>query len=571
MSMTNPDTRLELIYDLIVLGSGCAGLSTASFAALRGLKPVVLESSAFVGGTSALSAGAIWIPGTDEGRAVNPDDSRAAVETYLRSVTGNVADADMQRRFLDLGPLAARALADDTHVKLRAFPYHPDYFSNLEGATVCGRVLQALAFDGRALNDALNLIRPPIPEFTLLGGMMVDRTDIGHLLNATRSWGSFRYAVDLVKRHLADKLRGRRSTRLVMGAALIGRLLASLISRNVPVFTNVETFALDQENARVSGIRARRGEEEFSLKSRGGVVLAGGGFNRNAALRARLIPDAPAFSPVAPGAAGRTIELALALGARLGAENLGHAFWAPVSVAMRRDGSEAVFPHFVFDRAKPGTLVVNDAGHRFLNESASYNVFARTMVEANRTQRCIPAYLIADHRALMTYGLGMVRPGGWGQRRLRRIGYLSVGRSIGELAQSLSLPPDQLMRTVDRMNMFATTGVDLDFGRGQTVYERNLGDPAVGPNPTLGKIETPPFYAIELYPSDIGASTGLVTDGNAQVLKGDDPIAGLYAVGNDMDSVMGGAYPGPGITLGPAIAFAYAVAQRVAEDLKTPD
>ena len=559
-------------FDLIILGGGCAGLATALFASLRGLKPIVLECTEFVGGTSALSAGAIWIPGTDEGRAVNPDDNREAVETYLRRVTGNLAGTAMQRRFLDMGPKAVHALAENTHVELRAFPFHPDYFSDLDGATVNGRVLQALPFDGRVLRGALNRVRPPIREFTLLGGMMVDRTDIAHFLNATHSWGSFRYSAGLVRRHLVRKLSGRRSPRLVMGAALIGRLLASLMDRNVPVLTKVETLALDRENGRVTGIRARRGEEEFALKSRGGVVLAGGGFNRNAALRAELISDAPAFSPIAPGSTGRTIELALALGARLGAQNKGHAFWAPVSVAKRRDGTEAVFPHFVLDRAKPGTLVVNEAGQRFLNESASYNVFARAMIEANRTQPCIPAYLIADHRALKTYGLGLVRPGGWGRRRLRKIGYLSVGRTIADLAQSLGLPPDQLARTVDRMNTFAVTGADPDFKRGKTIYERSLGDPRVGPNPTLGKIATPPFYAIKLYPSDIGASTGLVTDGDAQVLgggsSGEDPIGGLYAVGNDMDSVMGGAYPGPGITLGPAIAFAYAAAQRAAEDLK---
>jgi succinate dehydrogenase/fumarate reductase flavoprotein subunit len=562
-------SSFEPSYDVIVLGGGCAGLSTALFAALRGLRPIVLESTAFVGGTTALSAGAIWIPGTDEGRAVNPDDDLDAAAAYLRRVSGNAADAAMQQRFLQLGPVAVRALADNTQVELRAFPHHPDYFSDLEGATACGRVLQAPPFDGRVLRGALNLIRPPIREFTLLGGMMVDRTDIAHLLNATHSWGSFRYSAGLVRRHLVRKLSGRRSPRLVMGAALVGRLLASLIERKVPVITNVETLALDQRDGRVTGIRALREKEEFSLKARGGVVLAGGGFNRNASLRARLIPEAPAFSPIAPGATGRTIELALALDARLGAEKNGNAFWAPVSVAKRRDATRAVFPHFVLDRAKPGTVVVNQSGRRFLNESASYNVFARAMIEANRTQRCIPAYLIADHRALIKFGLGLVRPGGWGRRRLRRIGYLHVGRTIDELARSLKLPADHLMHTIERMNGFAATGVDLDFHRGETLYERNLGDPAVGPNPTLGKIETAPFYTVELFPSDIAASAGLVTDGDARVLKGDGPIPGLYAVGNDMDSVMGGAYPGPGITLGPAIAFAYAAAQTIADDLET--
>jgi hypothetical protein len=222
-----------------------------------------------------------------------------------------------------------------------------------------------------------------------------------------------------------------------MGSALIGRLLASLTDRQVPIVVNVETLALHLSEGRVTGVKARHGGGELSLRSRGGVVLAGGGFNRNEVWRSKLIPEAPSFSPVAPGQTGRLIELALALGARLGPEKMGHAYWAPVSVTTRRDGSEAVFPHFVLDRAKPGTLVVNEAGNRFLNESASYNLFARTMMEANKMQRCIPAYLIADHRAVMKYGLGMVRPGGWGIRRLRQTDYLSVGRTISELALNL--------------------------------------------------------------------------------------------------------------------------------------
>ena len=250
-------------------------------------------------------------------------------------------------------------------------------------------------------------------------------------------------------------------------------------------------------------------------------------------------------------------------GARMGPTQGSAACWAPVSVRQRADGSTAVFPHFVLDRAKPGTVVVDTLGKRFLNESTSYHLFGKRMLERDAAGKChVPAYLIADHRALARYGLGMVRPGARGLAAFVKDGYLVRAATLDDLAAQLGMEAAVLRRTVDTMNRYAASGIDEQFQRGTTRYQKNLGDPAVQPNPTLGPIREAPYYAIRLYPGDIAASTGLQTDAQARVLgSGGTPIGGLYAIGNEMQSVMGGAYPGPGINLGPAITFAYAAVQ----------
>jgi succinate dehydrogenase/fumarate reductase flavoprotein subunit len=563
----DPEIDKDESFDLVVLGAGGAGLAAALFGAIAGLRPLVIEHTPFIGGTTAISAGSLWIPGTAAGRKANPADSTEQALAYLQACTGQAEPDTMLRRFLEMGPKAASVLEQSSDVHLRAFALHPDYHSDLKGATLCGRVLEALPFDGRQLGADINMIRPPIAEFTVLGGMMVDRTDIGHLLRMTKSLASLRHAARLVTRHAADRIRGRRSTRLVMGSALIGRLLASLKKHSVPIWRETEVLAL-RGHERVTGVVVRRNGRDVRINARAGVVLAGGGFAGHAGLRQRLLPKIDTFSAAAPTSSGRLIELALSLGARLGPEGSGHAFWAPVSTRMRRDGTRAVFPHFVMDRAKPGTVVVDRSGRRFLNESTSYNLFAKAMIAANALTPSIPAFLIADHQALTKYGLGLIRPGGWGLRRAQRDGYVMSAAGIEELSEKIEIPADKLGLTIARMNAFAISGTDEDFGRGATAYQRNLGDPAMQPNPTLGPIRTPPFHAIRLYPGEIGTSTGLVTDGDARVLGETGPIAGLFAVGNDMQSIMRGAYPGPGITLGPAITFAYAVAMAAAQRRK---
>jgi len=568
--MTGPADRIadpmaEQSWDLLVAGAGCAGMATALFAAIEGLRVLVVERSRWVGGTSALAAGAVWIPNTHLSRGSG--DTPAKADRYLAEACKDGATA-LRKRFLELGPNALQCLEAHTDVRMRAFSHHPDYLSELEGSSTSGRVLECLPFDGRQLGESLSLVRPPIPEFTVLGGMMVDRIDIGHLINMRRSPASFAHASRLLLRYGLDRLRHPRGTRMVMGNALIGRLLLSLNKRGVPVCTGLCAEHLETEGGRVTGIEVRGPEgSTTTLQARLGVVLAGGGFNDHPRFRQQLIPAEVKHSPRALSSPGLLLQQALDLGARLEPAADSAAFWAPVSVRQRPDGNSAVFPHFVLDRAKPGTVVVNSRGQRFLNESCSYHLFAERMLKASAEgdRPDAVAYLIADRHAMLRYGLGMVRPGGRAIDAFVRDGYLTRAPTLVDLAERLGIDSAALQVTVARMNRFAHSGIDEDFQRGSTAYQRNLGDSTVGPNTTLGPIAHSPFYAVRLYPGDIGAIVGLATDTDARVLRGDAPIDGLFAVGNDMRSIMGGAYPGPGINLGPAIVFAYAAAQAAAQ------
>ena len=533
-------------------------MSAALFSAIRGARTLLVEKTEYLGGTSALSAGSIWIPNTRHASAVGATDRAADVERYLQQIVGNHADVALRAAFLKAGPSAVEVLENHSDVKLRAYARHPDYRSELEGAALAGRALEPLPFDGRLLGDAFDLVRPPLPEFTLLGGMMVDRTDIGHLLASTKSIGSLLHSMGLVSRYARDKVRHGRGTRLVMGNALVGRLLHSLMGHDVDIVTgSLLSKIVRQAEGAVSAVTLASEGASREIGVNAALILAGGGFSRHAERRPAALGIDAGWSSVAPGSNGDAQDKALEIGARISERDFSPAFWAPASIRRRRDGSQAVFPHFVLDRGKPGTLVVDGNGRRFVNEAISYHQFALEML-ANG-QSAIPAFLIADAGAVRKYGIGMVRPGGWGTGDAVADGYLIVGQTIEQLAQRLNIDPGNLRATVDSMNEYARIGRDVEFGRGSTVYQNHNGDASAGgANPNLGSIATPPYYALRLYPSDIGTSAGLVTDDAARVLDaGNQPIAGLYACGNDMQSIMGGTYPGPGITLGPAIAFAY--------------
>jgi len=561
-------------FDVVVIGAGGAGMSAALFAAIDGARVLLVESTEYVGGTTAYSAGTTWIPASMHMASVNRDDSQATAEAFLNRAVGARSSAAMRRAFLDAGPKAVAHIEANSDVKYRARPFHPDYLSELEGSTLCGRALEPLPFDGRKLGRAFALIRPPIPEFTVLGGMMIDRDDIGHLLNMTKSLASFKHAAKLLARHARDRIGSPRGTRLVMGNALVGRLLYSLMQRGVTVMTRTTVEALHTGERGVEGLTLAQGGERRRVSVTGGVILASGGFNRHAARRADMLPGADAaWCPGAPGHTGNAQDLALAAGARFGEGALSHAFWAPVSVRKRADGTTAVFPHFLMDRGKPGMIVVDASGRRFLNENTSYHLFGIAMQEAHRTRASVPAYLVTDSEGIRKYGMGMVRPGGKGLQPFIDDGYLTQASTLDELAAKLGIDKSGLADSVARMNRYAETGVDPDFQRGTTDYQRANGDANwTGPNPCLGPIAQAPFYAVRLYPGDIGAATGLVTDTNARVLNRDDqPIGGLYACGNDMQSVMGGVYPGPGITLGPGLAFAYLAGRHAAARAASPE
>lgn len=556
-------------YDLVVIGAGGAGMSAALYAAIDGAKVLLVERTEQVGGTTAWSAGTTWVPGSHHAAKVNPQDNLAEAKRYLDNAIGERSDPALRQAFLDHGKAAVEQIEAHSELRYRPYPKHPDYISDLGGSTLSGRALEPLPFDGRLLGDLFPLIRPPIPEFTVLGGMMVDRTDINHLLAMTKSLASFKHSARIILRHLKDRLSHSRGTRLVMGNALTARLLYSLskhdqvtLALNTTVEHIHQNAQVGQTGQAVDRVTLLQNGQRRTVKVRGGVVLASGGFNRNPELRARLLPGIPLdWCPAAPGHTGQAHELAASLGAHYGQGALSNSFWAPVSRRQRPDGSTAVFPHFVMDRAKPGFLTVNQAGERFVNESTSYHLFGLGMQAAHQQSPSIPAYLVCDSAALQRYGVGMVRPGASAGllKTFLDDGYLTQGATLDELANRLGINAQGLKSSVEKINAYARTGIDPEFGRGSTAYSQNIGDASAGgKNPNLGPLLQGPYYAVKLYPGDIGAATGFATDASARVLGADQqPVAGLYAVGNDQHSIMGGVYTAPGITIGPGLVFAY--------------
>lgn len=541
-------------FDLVVIGAGAAGMAAAATGALHGLGVLLLEATPYVGGTSALSAGSVWVPNTHLAKDDDPD----AAARYLDTVVGNWSRAEMRAAFLAHGPEMVAALNKAGALELAPYPYHPDYLSEMPGAVTSGRALGATTFDGRKLGRHFGLLRPPLPEFTIFGGMMVDRTDINHLLNAVRKPKSFLHAAGLILRHAWDRISAPRGRRLVMGNALTGRLLAYILAQGVTIRTGVMVREILIEDGRAVGVVVD-GER---ILARRGVIVSTGGFSHNAKLREKLYPRPVAkHSAVPESNAGGGVELLLAAGGHFDAEHANAAFWAPASVRQRRDGSRAVFPHFVLDRAKPGVIAVDGEGKRFVDESTSYQRFVEGMYRAG----AIPCHLVCNGEFIRRYGLGVIRPMTRNLKPWVEEGYLKTGRSIEDLAKAIGADPAALADSFARNDRFATQGRDPDFDRGASRYARNLGDPAHKPNPCLGPMGEGPYYALEIHPADIGTSAGIETDAEARVLGADGtPIEGLYTAGNDMASVMGGTYPGPGITIGPAMTFGYVAARHAA-------
>jgi succinate dehydrogenase/fumarate reductase flavoprotein subunit len=554
----NANDDLAGTYDLIILGAGAAGMSAAVTGASLGLSVLVAEASTQVGGTTAISAGSLWVPNSalDVWREEEPDAAR----TYLEAAVGNRSAEPLRRAFLDRGPEMIAYLSALGAIDLVAYPYHPDYLADAPGAVTRGRALGTRPFDGRRLGPDLSLLRAPPPEFTILGGMMVDRGDITHLLNVHRSLSSFLHAARLVLRHGRDRVAGPRGTRLVMGNALAGRLLWSMRRLGVTVRTGARADEILKLDGKAWGVSLGGA----SIRARLGVVVATGGFSHHPQLRDRLFPrPTAAHSAVPASTAGGGIDLVLRAGGRLSQGHANAAFWAPASLRRRADGSLAVFPHFVLDRAKPGIIAIDGGGRRFVNESTSYQLFA----EAMQRPGVMPCHLVCNGAFIRKYGLGMIRPLTRDLRPHLADGYVAEGATLSELAARIGVDAAALADSAARNDRYARDGVDPDFGRGRNAYNRNLGDPAHGPNPSLGPIGEGPYYALSLHPADIGTSIGVETDAHARVLDAAGmPIPGLYAAGNDMSSIMGGVYPGPGITIGPAMTFGYVAARHAARD-----
>lgn len=556
------------VLDVLVVGAGGAGLSAAVFAAIAGLRTAVIERTEYVGGTTAYTAGTTWVPGTYHAAEVGALDSKAEACEFLDAAIGSHAPAALREAFLDLGPEAVAVMEAGSKIDYVARPLHPDYLTQLPGARLSGRALEPHAFDGSVLGDRLALVRPPLPEFTAFNGMSIERDDIAHLAGAHPTEESRKHLLALRRRYRDAVKEHGHDTRRTMGNALVAGLLHTLDECRVPVPTRSEVRSVERDGQAWRVEIDQDGQLLTITASH--LIFGSGGFNRDPRRRAALLPGhAMEWCPGAPGHTGQAHGIVDGLGGRYGTAGFSHTFYAPVSTRHREDGSWAVFPHFVMDRAKPHMIVVDQQGRRYLNEATSYHLFGSQMIMHDHEDpgTAGPSFLITDATGMWNYGLGMVRPF-QRERQLRRYlddGYLVRADTQADLAGQLGLPAGQLQATIAHTNHSALRGEDPEFHRGMNEYQRFNGDPKSETGaPNIAPVEGAPYFAVRIFPGDIGAATGFVTDASAAVLGGDgSPLGGVYAVGNDMQSPMGGAYPAPGITIGPGLVFAYAAVRDI--------
>jgi len=554
-------------YDAVVVGAGAGGLAAACTAAMNGCSVLLVEQADIVGGTTAISGGMVWLPLNHKMAEAQRPDSVEAARAYLDATVPGGERARLEA-FLAHGDEALRDLEAHTSLRLQPVLTYPDYYPDLPGATAGGRVLEPTPFDARALGPAFALVRRPLPEFMLFGGMMISRADIPHLRRATKSLRSAARAAQLVLQYARQRLSAPRGTSLYLGNALVARLLKSALDLKVRIETGVTLEALGKDaRGRVAIVELSGRGGRRRVMARRGVVLATGGLSHDPDLRRQFVPTAAGdlSATVSPRRAPRGARIAAAAGAALSQATQEGAFWVPASTFPRKDGSAALFPHTVTDRAKPGLIAVDSNGRRFVNEAVSYHEFVRAQLR--NANSAIPAWLICDRKFLWRYGLGKVRPFAASVEADVSSGYLKRAASIAELAREIGAPAAALADTIAEFNRHAEKGEDPAFGRGRDIYQRSLGDADHTPNPCVAPIAQAPFYAVAVTPADLGMSAGIATDAEARVLTADGaPIPGLYACGNDMASIMEGAYPGPGITLGPALVFGWIAGRHLAAD-----
>jgi 3-oxosteroid 1-dehydrogenase len=554
-------------FDVVVAGSGAGGMTAALCAAQMGLKAVVIEKAEVYGGTTAVSGGGIWVPCNDQMAAVGYSDSAADALAYLKLLTaGEVPQARLEAYVANAREMV-RYLDRELGVRFRVVPKYPDYYPDKPGGKDGARSMQPAVVDAAGLGDEFDRQRPGFPSTKVLGRFAMDQVE-AHVLFA-KSPGWWWILLKLVWNYVTDfawRRRTPRDRRLTMGEALVASLRLAMLRKNVPLLLGTKLESLVTEQGRVTGVVATQQGKTLRLAARKGVVLATGGFESNQALREQYLP-APtqaAWSAAPRGNEGDGLKAGLAVGAATGFMNL---TWGAPSVPV--PGAPSATAVFV-ERSLPGCVVVNAKGRRFGNEAAPYTEFVNAVyADHAKTGATIPCFMVFDARFRKSYPCGPLMPTaimpdhklppGWAGKVYFKADTLAA------LAAKIGVDPQGLARTVAQMNDFARSGVDTEFNKGGNAFDRYYADPKVKPNPCLAPIVEAPFYAMPLYPGEIGTKGGLLTDESARVLRADGSVIhGLYAVGNCSAAVMGRTYAGAGATLGPAMTFAWLAARDLA-------
>ena len=550
------DTAMQT--DVIVAGSGSAGMTTAIVAAKSGLKVLLVEKTRYVGGTTALSGGGCWIPNNHQMSAIGASDSPAAAMQYLEAVVGSWLRRDLAEAFLANGPDMADFMLAHTAVQMTVRP-GPDYFPEQPGAARSGRAFTPVLFDGRMLGKDLSLLRPPLTQFNAPWGMMVNMADIQHAMAAGKNWKSTLHMMKLFTRFAFDKLAHGRGMRLTMGNALAARLLKSAIDAGVTVWTESPIVELIRQDQAVTGAIVDHRGARTEVMARRGVVLATGGFSANPQMRQRYYPAADHVLTLVPeGNTGDGLSLAVAAGAAMVEQNADNGVWVVMSRYQAPDGTTTPIPH-ILDFGRPGAIIVNPQGQRFANEATLF------VAQAMHTAGLRSAWAICDARFVRRYGLGLVLPKAIRLRRLVRSGYLKEAPTIAALAQRIGMDGSALERSVHEANAAARAGHGDPVGKGDGGFDRYLGDSSNTPHPNLGAIETGPFYALQIFPGDVTSTLGLQVSARGEVRDhAGNAIAGLYACGLDMNSIWAGCAPANGANNGANMTFGYIIGRHLA-------
>jgi len=554
--------------DFLVVGSGAAGMTGALRAHDLGATTLVIEKAGLFGGSTALSGGVVWVPNNPLMAQHGIADSPAAALQYLETVTAGTSSNDRLRTYVETAPRMMATLAESSHVRFECVTTYPDYYPEAPGGKRGGRSCEPRVFDALQLGAELGRLRRLPLERLIMGGRLSVRAADGLLLlagGAPAMWFMLRALVKYYANVRARRL-GLRNTNLTLGGALAGRLRLSLMNRAVPLWLNTPLRELVTEGGRVVGACVERDGALLRIQAKQGVLLAAGGFEHNAAMRVRYqpAPIGDAWTAGCESNTGDTVAAGVAVGA--GLDLMDESWWCPAMLHPPLHAAPVWV--MIFEKNLPGGIIVNKRGQRFMNEAAPYNDVGKSMYRANRSDApAIPAYLIFDSTFRRKYPCGPITPGyAVPDRRLPKDlegNFFEKDDTLDGLARKIGVDPAGLLATANRVKEFARTGHDVDFHRGDSLQDRYYTVNAEGPNPTLGPLAQPPFYAVKVYPGDLGTKGGFRTDTCAQVLsEANGAIPGLYAAGNCAATVMGRSYPGAGATIGPAMTFGFIAAEH---------
>ena len=552
------DITFDASYDWIVVGGGAAGMTSALTANHLGLKTLIVEKTPYIGGSTARSAGCVWVPNNHLLHQAGAVDTPEQATTYFSQTVGSSSPLPLQQAYIKNASVMIKFLSQISSVRFQVSTGYPDYYAELPGGMTSGRCLEPVPIDANLLGENKKYLRPPVLPYAKYTGLNASNAAPVLLFrhHASGRWALLKFLFNAAK----DFLLGR--VILTMGQGVAGHLYHAILKAGIKVETKTSLGGFIIDQGKIVGVIVYKNYKPYYYQAKKGVMLAAGGFAKNQAMRDQYLPypSRKEWSIAAEGDTGDAITAGERIGAKLNL--MDDAWWGPVS---HTQGTDA--PNFnVVERSKPGSIMVNGQGQRFVNESAPYCDVVNKIYELHQksTNSLIPCWIILDKNNRNSYSLGVTPPAAPISSKHFENGDIVKADSLEALATKLNIPTDNLLATVKKFNQYAIEGEDKDFQRGETAYDQFFGDSHFK-NHSLAPLTKAPYYAIRLFPGDISTRGGLVTNEFAQVQNYEGKtIEGLYAAGNTMATVMGHSYPGPGATIGPAMTFGYLGAQHAA-------